>query len=331
MHWHPWRCWLKARVASGGRTPSIARTTAPGIGLFQPQEGSLVHEGYVVTRDRWTTSFSTSHPPALEVDPPAVIAFETSGAAVARLLAGVSLEEIGFANLNPVTGPVIVSGSEPGDALAIEVLEITVEQAWTGWFPGVGSLGGRTDRMHVREVPIRDGRVWVTDTVGVPLRPMIGCAGLAPAEGESATVVPAYPWGGNLDLREFEPGATLYLPVQTPGGYLSIGDLHAAMGTGERTAVSIECVGIARVRVTLHKSMSLTAPRLRLQGETVFAGFGADLAAAVRDAMGQAHDYLMEEHHMDPFEAVAYLSACCDARLGGPASPLALAVVPDPI
>lgn len=46
--------------------------------------------------------------------------------------------------------------------------------------------------------------------------------------------------------------------------------------------------------------------------------------------MGQAHDHLVEEYGMDPFEAVAYLSACCDARLGGPASPLALAVVPDP-
>jgi amidase len=301
-----------------------------GMGLFPSQERSLVHEGYVVTRDRWTTSFSAAHPPALEVDPPAVIAFETSDVAVARLLAGAPLEEIGFANLNPVTGPVIVRGSEPGDAIAIEVLEITVEQAWTGWFPDVGPLGGRTDRVRVREVPTRDGRVWVTDTIGVPLRPMIGCAGLAPAEGESATVVPAYPWGGNLDLREFEPGATLYLPVQTPGGYLSIGDLHAAMGAGERTAVSIECVGIATVRVTLHKAMSLTAPRLRPPGEAAFAGFGTDLAAAVRDAMSQAQDYLVDEHGMDPFEAVAYLSACCDARLGGPASPLALAVVPDP-
>ncbi len=259
-----------------------------------------------------------------------MIAFETSEAAVARLLAGASLEEIGFANLNPVSGPVVVIGSEPGDAVAIEVLEIIVEQAWTGWFPDVGSLGGRADRVHVRKVPIRDGRVWVTDTIGVPLRPMIGCAGLAPAEGESATVVPAYPWGGNLDLRELEPGATLYLPVQTPGAYLSIGDLHAAMGAGERTAVSIECVGIARVRVTLHKAMSLTTPRLRLRGQTAFVGLGDDLSAAVRQAMGQAHDYLVDHHDMEPFEAVAYLSACCDARLGGPAAPLALAVVPDP-
>lgn len=49
---------------------------------------------------------------------------------------------------------------------------------------------------------------------------MIGCIGVAPAAGESSTLEPAYPWGGNMDLRELEPGATLYLPVQVPGALL---------------------------------------------------------------------------------------------------------------
>ncbi len=284
----------------------------------------------VVPRTAWTTSFSTAHPPALEVEPPAVIRFETSDAAVSQLLAGTPLEEIGFSNLNPVSGPVVVRGAEPGDALAIEVLDVSVDRAWTGWIPGVGPLGDRADDLHLREVRIADGRCWITEDVAVPLRPMIGCAGLAPAAGESATVVPAYAWGGNLDLREFEPGATLVLPVQAPGGFLSVGDLHAAMGEGERTAVSIECVGAATVRVTLEKGRAPSAPRLRLDGAAAFVGLGDDLGVAVKTAMERAHDYLVEEHGLAPFDAVAFLSACCDVRLAGPAAPMALAVVPDP-
>ena len=33
--------------------------------------------------------------------------------------------------------------------------------------------------------------------------------------------------GGNMDLTDAGPGATVYLPVQVPGALLSIGDLHA--------------------------------------------------------------------------------------------------------
>lgn len=284
----------------------------------------------VVGRDCWTTSFSASHAPALEIEPPAVVRFETSDTAISQLLDGVPVEEIGFANLNPVSGPVLVVGAEPGDAIAIEVLDVTVEQAWTGWLPGVGSLGDRTDRLHVREVPVRDGHIWISDRVGVPLRPMIGCAGLAPSAGESATVVPAYPWGGNLDLRELEPGATLFLPVQTPGAYVSLGDLHAAMGAGERTGVSIECVGTATVRLALEKRMGIPAPIVRLADATALVAIADDLSTAARQAMGRAHDFLLTEHDMDPFDAVAFLSACGEIRLGGPAAPIAVAVVPDP-
>lgn len=85
------------------------------------------------------------------------------------------------------------------------------------------------------------------------IEPMIGCIGLAPASGSSSTVMPAYPWGSNMDLRELGPGGIVYLPVQVPGALLSIGDLHAAMGTGEPTAVSLEAAGKATVRITVEK------------------------------------------------------------------------------
>ena len=71
-------------------------------------------------------------------------------------------------------------------------------------------------------------------TLSVPIRTMIGCIGVAPAEGKGSTFMPAYPFGGNMDLREMEAGTTLYLPVQVEGGLLSMGDLHC--GDGRRRA-----------------------------------------------------------------------------------------------
>ena len=98
--------------------------------------------------------------------------------------------------------------------------------------------------------PLRDGRAYITDSLSVPMRTMIGCIGVAPAEGKGSTFMPAYPFGGNMDLREMEAGTTLYLPVQVPGGLLSMGDLHAAMGTAEPTWVSLEAAGNATLRIS---------------------------------------------------------------------------------
>ena len=86
---------------------------------------------------------------------------------------------------------------------------------------------------------------------------MIGCIGTAPAQGSASTFMPAYPFGGNMDLREMEPGTTLYLPVNVPGGLLSMGDLHAAMGTAEPTWVSLEAAGHATLRIGVEPDMRL--------------------------------------------------------------------------
>ena len=106
---------------------------------------------------------------------------------------------------------------------------------------------------------------------------MIGCIGTAPAEGSGSTFEPAYPFGGNMDLREMEPGTTVYLPVNVPGGLLSMGDLHAAMGTAEPTSVSLEAAGQATLRVGLEPAMSLRFPRLRRGGEIVLPGHRREL------------------------------------------------------
>lgn len=63
-----------------------------------------------------------------------------------------------------------------------------------------------TDKADVHEVPIENGHAVLSDRLRVPIEPMIGCIGLAPAEGRSSSMAPTFPWGGNMDLRELSPG-----------------------------------------------------------------------------------------------------------------------------
>ena len=72
--------------------------------------------------------------------------------------------------VNPQTGPIYVDGIKSGDALAIDILDITVGD----W----GYCNGRI-------FELRDGFAIFSPTLKLPLRPMIGGIGVAPAEGSS--------------------------------------------------------------------------------------------------------------------------------------------------
>ena len=81
-------------------------------------------DSYALTKDQRAFAFSRDIPPVLEVDPGAVVTFETGDEAYRRLAAGETVEAIGLENFNAVTGPVAVRGAEPGDALRIDVLAV---------------------------------------------------------------------------------------------------------------------------------------------------------------------------------------------------------------
>lgn len=284
---------------------------------------------FTLKKEQRAFAFEATIPPVLEIDSGDTVTFETGDAAYERLAQGEAVDAIGLENFNAVTGPVVVRGGQPGDALKIEVLAVQAERAWSVWLPDFGGLGKQTKAVAVQQIPLRDGRAFITDTLSVPLRTMIGCIGVAPAEGKGSTFMPAYPFGGNMDLREMEAGTTLYLPVQVAGGLLSMGDLHAAMGTAEPTWVSLETSGRATLRISLMKKMKLNFPRLRVGSSTYCIGMADTLEKAQQIALDEAYDLMTLEWGLEPFEAYAYASACVDMRLGGPATAIVMAVVPD--
>jgi amidase len=283
---------------------------------------------YSISKDQNAVAFSRTISPVLEIEPGDTVTFHTGDVAYERLSKGETVDAIGLPNFNRVTGPVHVKGAQPGDALRIEVLDVQVLRAWSVWLPGFGGLGAKTDTIRVMETPLRDGRAYI-GKISVPVRPMIGCIGVAPEEGEGSTFMPAYPFGGNMDLREMEAGTTLYMPVFVPGANLAMGDLHAAMGTQEATWVSLEAAGNATLRISLVKDIALPFPRLHRAGATYFIGMGETYEAAHASALDQAYEHLVTVRGMESFEAYAYISATCDMRLGGPATTIVMAVLPD--
>jgi len=107
-----------------------------------------------------------------------------------------------------------------------------------------------------------------------------------------------------------------------------IGTLSFAL-RAQPTWVALESAGASTVRVSVVKDTGITHPVLRRDGMILFAGMGEDLAAAHQHAVDRAWAYLVGERGLEPFEAYAYASAKLEMRLGGPASPIVLAGLPE--
>lgn len=127
-------------------------------------------------------------------------------------------------SINPATGPIFVEQVEPGDGLAIDFLEIRSGD----W--------GYCNR-HIFE--LKDGLIHLEERIALPIQPMIGGVGIAPAQGTMDTKTPA-DTGGNMDCREVRAGSTLIFTAQVRGGLVGLGDPHALQGDGEISGQGIE-------------------------------------------------------------------------------------------
>jgi amidase len=145
--------------------------------------------------------------------------------------------------VNPGTGPISIEGIESGDALAIDILDIRVAD----WGYSAGRIFELTNGFAVFDKDLR-----------LPLQPMIGQIGIAPATGQMDTRTPA-DTGGNMDCKEVRAGSTLVFTAQVKGGMVGMGDLHALQGDGEISGQGIECD--AEVLVRFRKLPEPLSPR----------------------------------------------------------------------
>jgi amidase len=224
------------------------------------------------------------------------------------------------------TGPIHVRGAEPGTALAMMVHGMSFGGEAAMWFkPGRGVFGNRladSIRQQVtRPIPLHDGKASFSDQIAIPLRPMIGVAGVAPWGDPALTFWPGR-HGGNLDCRLVTTGNTLYLPVAAPGALLGIGDLHAAMGDGEIMLSGVEAAGEVTLSVQVVRPWPWTGPWVETPSDLVALGSARSTDQALEVALTQMIDLLQARAALTFEEAGMLCSAAADATICQVVNPL---------
>jgi acetamidase/formamidase len=270
--------------------------------------------------------------PAFRIEPGQSLEFDVADASGHQISPQSSVSDVArleFARINPVTGPIIVDGAEPGDVLKVSFLEfIPSGWGWTANIPGFGLLA-EDFKDPALQLWQYDSRATVPAAFGgwarVPLKPFTGTIGLAPAAAGQHSIVPPRRVGGNMDIRDLGVGSELFLPVEVRGALFSVGDTHAAQGDGEVCGTAIESPMRVALRFELIKNQPLAFPRFRTQGPVTrhldgdgyeaTTGIAPDLMEAARAALRSMIDLLMRERGMPAIDAYLLCSVCGDLRI----------------
>ncbi len=279
-----------------------------------------------ISREHIVYSLNKAHAPVAAIDPGSEIVFETWDARTGEIRSEQDvLEKPHPKGPNPATGPILVRGAAPGDALVVSILDISLaNRGYTGTRPGKGVLGHMIREYRTKLFEIRDGQVIFNDRVRFPVRPMVGVIGTAPAGEGVATLHPG-PHGGTMDHTDVRVGSHVHLPVFVPGALLAIGDVHASMGDGEISITALEACGEVRVRVDLAKSEGLGRPWIELPDCWITTGDGPTLADAIRVAAEEMARFLMRRLDLSADDAYMLLSIRGDAKVSQCAEPSMIA------
>ena len=205
-----------------------------------------------------------------------------------------TLDDLDWEQINPATGPVAIEGVMPGDLLRIDILRLElIGKSVMTTIPGSGAVSGVTEA-STRVMDNDDGLLSLHTALGdlsLPLQPMIGVIGLAPASGSIANGTPGV-HGGNMDCRLIGEGTSLYLRAAVPGGLFGCGDVHALMGDGEVLVCGAETPARITFSVSVVAADELPVPFL-VTDELYVAIASADSAdAAMKLAIDQMFDFL---------------------------------------
>ncbi|MFD4206297.1 acetamidase/formamidase family protein [Micromonospora tulbaghiae] len=243
-----------------------------------------------------------------------------------------------FPYLNPVTGPIHVEGAEPGDTLAVHVVAVEPARDWavSSTFPHFGALTGThaTAMLH----PPLDEMVWMYDvdvaagtvtyrarrgdyTVALPLDPMHGTMGVAPAAFESRMTIVPDAHGGNMDSPELRAGVTAYFGVNVPGALFAVGDGHCRQGHGEVCGTGVEAAMNTTLILDLVKGVSTPWPRLESDDALMSTGSARPLEDAYRISQHDLVTWTAELMGLDQLDAYQLVSQAGEAPVGNVCDP----------
>jgi amidase len=222
-------------------------------------------------------------------------------------------------NPNPMSGPFYVKGADPGDVLAITIRRIMMNRK-TGW-TRQGLAPNVVDPDFVNEMPTREIVTWDIGSNGIslqepaaalknwsiPVTPMIGCFGVAPAGGEMISTATSGPYGGNMDYRLFGEGCTAMFPVSVPGALFFLGDAHGAQGDGEIAGTGIETSAEIEFSVQVIKQKKISWPRGETDDCIFTVGNARPLEQALQHATTEMLAWLESDYGLDRTSASHFL------------------------
>jgi acetamidase/formamidase len=227
--------------------------------------------------------------------------------------------------VNPQTGPFFVEGAEPGDTLALHIVDLTPARDWgaSSLIPFFGALTA-TDRTALLHEALPE-LTWIYQLdrargtvlfeaqrsslqLELPIAPMLGTVGLAPAGREVRTSLVPDKFGGNMDTPEMHAGTTVYLGVNVEGALFSVGDGHYRQGEGESCGTAVEGAMDVTLIVDLVKGGAPEWPRLEHDDDYVVVGSSRPLEDAWRASQMGMVGWLGELYGIDPLDAYELLT-----------------------
>jgi acetamidase/formamidase len=317
--------------------PPTATITTPGYPDLGPADFKLrvveLPNGkkiYVLPATLDTTQwgwFDNAQPPVLRVHSGDTIALETMMHSHNQVVPGATIEQIkklrtDFPGRGPhtLTGPIYIEEAQPGDVLKVTLNKIVPRAYATnfnvpglfGEFPSVYSDGQvkylylDLDRMTTEFLP----------GIVLPVRPFPGTLGVARKEPGRYSSVPPGEFAGNMDIRDFVAGTSLYVPVFVPGALLWTGDSHAGQGNGEVNLTAIETAYKEfNITVEVIKSRPLDFPRIETKKSWITMGFDKDLNLAWAQTKAQTIKMISELRGVSAEQAEKLMPTVSDCRV----------------
>ena len=236
---------------------------------------------------------------------------------------------------NPMTGPFFVEGAEIEDTLIVHFDKLTCNRP-IGYSRKMVSANvvdldfvpnlpwtSEEDALATWAIDDAAGTATLIDPantaigqIQLPLAPMVGCFGVAPARGEVISNATSSHHGGNMDYRGFVEGVTVYLPVLTDGALFHIGDGHALQGDGEIVGTGIEISFDVEFTLDLQKGRTIYWPRGENEDYIFTAGNARPLDQATQHATTEMIRWLTDECGLDPVGAHILLGQVVEYDLG---------------
>ena len=282
---------------------------------------------YTPTREQYVYTFGGASP-AMRIKPGTALRLWSDDAfgGALRSVDDLSSAEVDLRFVNPQTGPFYVEGAMPGDVLAVHVKKLRLSRPLAISDDGLVERGLTSDYASEHKDNDFNNVVWSLDTaagiarpakpteklrnLAVPLKPMLGCIGVAPGfggapirTGDSGRI------GGNMDFNEIVEGATVYLPVAQPGALLYVGDGHALQGDGELNGNALETPMDVELSVDVIRGQSISRPRVENDEYLMAMGLAGSLDDAFKEATSGLASWLEKDYGLTGPEAAILLGA----------------------